>query len=451
MAMYRCANCGSPHVIKQEFDVQFSYKKALVGTAVFGAVGAVAGINGKRKYTYLCQDCGHQAALPMDDVTKNSIDRLVDVPSLLMMAHPELVTRYSYLKTELSKENSCTEAYVAEAQRYANPLNITEAEVRSAAKQWYDATRNLPFDPPAESTRKHLPVEQYINAFEQTRTIVYGLPAYSYLIMENDDTDSGLGRISLQTAALQYVLDMHGDMQLKELYDVITEHSVYSKTFELLKNKRTIKSGKFYRDWVNEYIPGPSVLLKDFVYGFRENEEVCRRFQISNGSVYAYGAFTPEQQMEADYPDFVKQQDDIRAEIKKTNNLISECVKKQEIPEVQNKKRKISYIKAQINTAELEIIALNKKIFGRAKAKQKAAELSEGIIQLKEEIAGIETEIKQREAAEIAHKQEKSKLLKEQLAKLEEEKELLEKQREVLLSSYSELICTCGPALQDVT
>ena len=45
MAMYRCAVCGSPHVRKEENNSGFSYKKALVGTAVFGAVGAVAGIN----------------------------------------------------------------------------------------------------------------------------------------------------------------------------------------------------------------------------------------------------------------------------------------------------------------------------------------------------------------------------------------------------------------------
>ena len=38
---------------------QFSYKKALLGTVVFGAVGAVAGINGKRTVTYQCDKCGH--------------------------------------------------------------------------------------------------------------------------------------------------------------------------------------------------------------------------------------------------------------------------------------------------------------------------------------------------------------------------------------------------------
>ena len=43
-----------------ETNNQFSYGKALVGTVVFGAVGAVAGINGKKTVTYRCDKCGHE-------------------------------------------------------------------------------------------------------------------------------------------------------------------------------------------------------------------------------------------------------------------------------------------------------------------------------------------------------------------------------------------------------
>ena len=39
---------------------QFSYGKAAVGVLVFGAVGAVAGINGKKMVTYRCDKCGHE-------------------------------------------------------------------------------------------------------------------------------------------------------------------------------------------------------------------------------------------------------------------------------------------------------------------------------------------------------------------------------------------------------
>ena len=43
-----------------ETNNQFSYGKAVVGTLVFGAVGAVAGINGKKTVTYRCDKCGHE-------------------------------------------------------------------------------------------------------------------------------------------------------------------------------------------------------------------------------------------------------------------------------------------------------------------------------------------------------------------------------------------------------
>lgn len=43
-----------------ETNNQFSYGKAALGTLVFGAVGAVAGINGKKTATYRCDKCGHE-------------------------------------------------------------------------------------------------------------------------------------------------------------------------------------------------------------------------------------------------------------------------------------------------------------------------------------------------------------------------------------------------------
>lgn len=43
-----------------EASNQFSYGKAALGTLVFGAVGVVAGINGKKTVTYRCDKCGHE-------------------------------------------------------------------------------------------------------------------------------------------------------------------------------------------------------------------------------------------------------------------------------------------------------------------------------------------------------------------------------------------------------
>lgn len=41
----------------------FSYSKALAGTLVFGSVGAVAGINGKKKVLYRCDKCGFETTM----------------------------------------------------------------------------------------------------------------------------------------------------------------------------------------------------------------------------------------------------------------------------------------------------------------------------------------------------------------------------------------------------
>lgn len=52
------ANPGTYRKVSEVND-RFSYKKATVGTLVFGTVGAVAGINGKKTVTYQCDKCGH--------------------------------------------------------------------------------------------------------------------------------------------------------------------------------------------------------------------------------------------------------------------------------------------------------------------------------------------------------------------------------------------------------
>lgn len=64
MSLYRCAICASPNVLKNKEKDGFSYKKAIAGTVVFGAIGAVAGIDGKTKEVYSCPDCGNTLPHP---------------------------------------------------------------------------------------------------------------------------------------------------------------------------------------------------------------------------------------------------------------------------------------------------------------------------------------------------------------------------------------------------
>lgn len=59
-----CPKCGSWKYYKEGEmnNGGYSYKKGIIGTAVFGPIGAVAGINGKKSVVYRCKDCGYSAS-----------------------------------------------------------------------------------------------------------------------------------------------------------------------------------------------------------------------------------------------------------------------------------------------------------------------------------------------------------------------------------------------------
>lgn len=76
MSLHRCAACGSQNVVvdKQAGGVSYNYKKGIVGTAVFGIGGAVAGIESKSQEVFKCQDCGMTLTYEMSDKLRNYID-----------------------------------------------------------------------------------------------------------------------------------------------------------------------------------------------------------------------------------------------------------------------------------------------------------------------------------------------------------------------------------------
>ena len=76
MSLYRCAASGSPNVQRdtQAGGIKYNYKKGLVGAAVFGEAGAVAGIENKREDVFVCPDCGARLTHSMPIEMKNMID-----------------------------------------------------------------------------------------------------------------------------------------------------------------------------------------------------------------------------------------------------------------------------------------------------------------------------------------------------------------------------------------
>lgn len=70
----RCYFCGSKNISFITKNDGYSMKKGIVGTAVLGPVGAVAGINGKKTSFYHCNACGKDFSQAMDVVKETKID-----------------------------------------------------------------------------------------------------------------------------------------------------------------------------------------------------------------------------------------------------------------------------------------------------------------------------------------------------------------------------------------
>lgn len=80
MALYRCASCGSPNVVTDTQKEGYDYVKGAIGTAVLGAGGAVAGVNGKKSTVFKCPDCGLTLNYSMPEEIRRTIDRcLIDI------------------------------------------------------------------------------------------------------------------------------------------------------------------------------------------------------------------------------------------------------------------------------------------------------------------------------------------------------------------------------------
>ena len=76
MALYRCAACGSPNVMKDIHSdgISYNYKKGIVGAAILGTGGAVAGLESKTSFVFKCPDCGITLTYPMAQEIKVIID-----------------------------------------------------------------------------------------------------------------------------------------------------------------------------------------------------------------------------------------------------------------------------------------------------------------------------------------------------------------------------------------
>lgn len=102
MSLYRCKVCGSPKVAKttQAGGITFNFAKGLIGEAVLGLGGAVAGLESKTEIVYACPDCGAIEKEPM----LLEMKLLIDVGVMSTEARNNLVFYGSKLDWDLLKQ-----------------------------------------------------------------------------------------------------------------------------------------------------------------------------------------------------------------------------------------------------------------------------------------------------------------------------------------------------------
>lgn len=275
MSLYRCAACGSPNVVKHEEKDGFSYKKAIAGTVVFGAIGAVAGIDGKTTYVYSCPDCGATLSHPMDDITKGKIDNVMIDPDFIMpIMFPDMCQRYPALKKECELKRSARNAGMSNSisPDSKNPLNVSEEEFRQSAKDvaeaiylitqyinYYDKHEQLPdfaggevFSGYGEKTHKaDIRDAEFIRqSLGKMKNVVYALSCYDHLIHDAEDLNTGLSRKELMDLLYFYVMMEQQDTTIEKLYNVINDNSMLKQAFMLVMPEgeyvKTVEESKKY-------------------------------------------------------------------------------------------------------------------------------------------------------------------------------------------------------------
>ena len=81
MALYRCALCGSSKVAPETRQEGYNQKKGILGMALFGLGGAVAGASGNTVTYYHCAACGQTLNRCMPEFDKNNINRYLANPN----------------------------------------------------------------------------------------------------------------------------------------------------------------------------------------------------------------------------------------------------------------------------------------------------------------------------------------------------------------------------------
>ena len=467
MSLYRCAVCGSPNVVKIEKNDGFSYSKALAGTAVFGTVGAVAGINGKKSYAYSCPDCGTTLPQPMDSVTKEKIDLVMTNPDALApVLYPNIYNQYSYLYRQREKQRELESAQRIE--KYAscpidssNPLNISADDFIKAQNVFKEAYLQLQncFDsfnnessciPKARDEIKDMNVIS--EGLHSLRTIVYGIPIYSSLINSNHNC---------RAAFFLYVFMENGcEMTGNEFYAQVNNNPIYQQIYSVLCGKEFRSAQQLAMSGLNlsekeVWFKALTLMLRSvssFInspyIGWRSatnlDTPVQLRFKFINESLYIVNPVSAEEQFKQDIPELANQISEAEKNIGQLKNSITTLNYSIPTQTEINAQTSIDELRHSNIGMDEQITKLHKKIFGKKKAAIEIQKLEEQKQANQKQISDLNSVIekaKQQRATEI---REKKSAIEEQLSKANHDLEEMEKQKSEYIQQYPEWICLAG-------
>ena len=480
MSLYRCAACGSPNVVKHEEKDGFSYKKAIAGTVVFGAIGAVAGIDGKTKEVYSCPDCGATLSEPMDSITQAKIDSVMIAPETLVpMVFPDMYDRFAYLRNEIDQRRTKAKEetfarLTAVSNVQQNPLNVSEAEFRQSAKEVNDALELLDCYlryyeehgmPNFESGEmigvdewhKFIPntkdIESICQSLVKMKNVVYALSYYRNLIHYDSNVENGLGHYNLSKLLFTYVMMERGECTCREFYYYANSNQMLKQAFMLIMNKtrydRKIRDqikyfGEPSEDKMMQYwfecITEPwcptidykqyndndfSMLCGFYVRDTNKesyNNRMRCRIRLFDNTLHFINLEDPEKLFEKASPKLALQIKSKKRAIEQTQKRYEELTTDQPSTEEQNKAQQIKTIDQQIAANQTRIQELQKvKLFGKKKAQAKAEELTNENGRLKSQITALKKEIEALKAARIQENKKASEEMCKQLDNLKKE------------------------------
>lgn len=470
MATYRCAICGSANVTKQESNSGFSYKKALVGTAVFGTIGTVAGINGKNKTAYVCTDCGSEMPYPMDRATMDMIDIVMTAPQYLAKTlPPSILEQYFNVKKEITMYLEASDnAFISASSKIpSNPAKIQESEFRAAVLDcgnfsgYHSALKEGP-----------LSKERYaglIQAIKSSHTVFYGILAYPHLInpkAELEDDGLYFRPYYLMYSVLYYVLSVNGPMTARELFSYVHSDKITKKVFDMVMEDTLRKHWGRYQNMIPRYktITLSSLPENEYAYfwldalyrqlnhmprepifyncrhssSFRldSEEQLYVGIKLRDDYLYIKNTVSEEDYLLENHPEWF-------AKFKENRNKYNEITASLSIPSKYDDSAlnaSINALKNENRKANESIDKLRKKIFGKKKALEEIEVLNQTIAVNSRKIREQEALL---EKLKLTHTQQQFEAKTNAEAKqkaLNKEYDLLLKEKKTLLENYPDWI-----------